>query len=444
MWRILSLMTDSPSGDMTRRSRAPRERHKTGTLTAFPDVSQGAERSQKLVKPQCPRVTQIAWISALCVRFRPSCGRPDSRHACSSSLSARALCGAVGAAGGAETANSFDIARTPLRARTTRSRTVSTARCSTSTRSTRKLDRAQSRLAALESTSTRIAARQRAIRMRLDIARQDLRISQTDGSRSSCARSTSRTRRDPLAVILGAESLEDALATLDDLARSRDAAFAGRRGARAPRGRLTSITGRLATRGRADRARSRTTQRERPHPLEATQAERRRYIAIARARRREPERRRRSRGLDAPRAGVRRAEPRGERGSARRPLRRPRSRRRTGTRAAHTMTVVGDRLLGAGRDRHRPLDRLGNRRRRPVGDPARDANDHPGLRRGRRRGHRRARERRRRSTSGSRPRRRRCAGAAGRSRSRCTRLRAPSGEQRQGQHERTARDNASA
>ena len=81
------------------------------------------------------------------------------------------------------------------------------------------VSRARSRLAALESRRNDIAVRKRSIRMRLDTARKDLRISQT---RLAVLVHTlyEQGATDPLAVILGAESLDDALATLDDLARS--------------------------------------------------------------------------------------------------------------------------------------------------------------------------------------------------------------------------------
>ena len=139
------------------------------------------------------------------------------------------------------------------------------------------VDRAQSRLAALQSRHNDIALRQRAIRMRLDTARQDLRISQR---RLAVLVHTmyEQDATDPLAVILGAESLEDALATLDDLARSATQHSQVAAQSRTARDALESITSRLARESAKisaledDAARTAAS-------LEATQAERRRYIA---------------------------------------------------------------------------------------------------------------------------------------------------------------------
>jgi 3D (Asp-Asp-Asp) domain-containing protein len=139
------------------------------------------------------------------------------------------------------------------------------------------LDRARSRLAALESRRNDIAARQRAIRMRLDTARQDLRISQR---RLAVLVHTmyEQDATDPLAVILGAESLEDALATLDDLARSATQHSQVAAQSRTARDALQSITGRLARESAKIRALEDDAARA-AASLEATRAERRRYIA---------------------------------------------------------------------------------------------------------------------------------------------------------------------
>ena len=81
--------------------------------------------------------------------------------------------------------------------------------------------------------------------MRLDTARKDLRISQT---RLAVLVHTmyEQDATDPLAVILGAESLDDALARLDDLARSATQHSQVASQSRAARGALESITRRLA------------------------------------------------------------------------------------------------------------------------------------------------------------------------------------------------------
>jgi 3D (Asp-Asp-Asp) domain-containing protein len=136
--------------------------------------------------------------------------------------------------------------------------------------------RAQSRLAALESAHDKIADRQRAIRMRLDTARQDLRISQI---RLAILVHTlyEQDATDPLAVILGAESLEDALTTLDDLARSATQHSQVAAQSRIARDTLNSITGRLAREEAKIRALEDDAART-AASLEATRAERRRYV----------------------------------------------------------------------------------------------------------------------------------------------------------------------
>jgi len=82
---------------------------------------------------------------------------------------------------------------------------------------------------------------------------------------------------DPLAVILGAESLEDALATLDDLARSATQHSQVATQSRNARGALESITRRLAREDANIRALEADAART-AAALETAQAERRRYI----------------------------------------------------------------------------------------------------------------------------------------------------------------------
>jgi len=139
------------------------------------------------------------------------------------------------------------------------------------------VDRARSRLAALESRHNDIESRQRAIRMRLNTARQDLRISQR---RLAVLVHTmyEQDSTDPLAVILGAESLEDALATLDDLARSATQHSQVAAQSRTARNALESMTSRLARESAKIRALEDDAART-AASLEATQAQRRRYIA---------------------------------------------------------------------------------------------------------------------------------------------------------------------
>ena len=245
------------------------------------------------------------------------------------------------------------------------------------------VDRAQSRLAALQSRHNDIALRQRAIRMRLDTARQDLRISQR---RLAVLVHTmyEQDATDPLAVILGAESLEDALATLDDLARSATQHSQVAAQSRTARDALESITSRLAresakiraARGRRSANGSIPSKRRRPNAVVTS-----RTLAAERNLNETQIGRLDSRAQ----ASVERSLAVTAAASAPTPSTgadADRSRRRTVTRNGAHDDRRRDRLRSIRRDRHRPLDGVGNRRRGSVRHPTRDANDHPGLRPG--------------------------------------------------------------
>jgi len=107
-----------------------------------------------------------------------------------------------------------------------------------------KLKRVQARLTSLGAQRAEIARNRRSIRMQLNVSRHNVHVSQKQ--LALLVRTLyEREADDPLAVILGAQSLEEAIATLEDLdrsaaqnqqvaARSRDARVA-----------LTVLTGRL-------------------------------------------------------------------------------------------------------------------------------------------------------------------------------------------------------
>jgi 3D (Asp-Asp-Asp) domain-containing protein len=81
------------------------------------------------------------------------------------------------------------------------------------------LTRAEVRLAALRSEVARIARARKTVRHRLGVASRDLQISQ----RQLALRLHSLYERpgdDPLAIILGAQSLDEAITSLDDLSRT--------------------------------------------------------------------------------------------------------------------------------------------------------------------------------------------------------------------------------
>jgi 3D (Asp-Asp-Asp) domain-containing protein len=101
------------------------------------------------------------------------------------------------------------------------------------------LGRAEARLTALRSEAARIAQDRETVRQRLGVASQDLRISR----RELALRLHSlyeQPGEDPLAIILGAQSLDEAITSLDDLNR---AAVQNKRVAAASLHAQTSLAG---------------------------------------------------------------------------------------------------------------------------------------------------------------------------------------------------------
>ena len=103
--------------------------------------------------------------------------------------------------------------------RTTRSRNAFTPRRSICTRSTRNSSARMRKLAALRAQRERIARERASLRLRLDVTRKNARVA--DRRLAVLVRNLyEQQASDPLAIVLGAESLEDAITTLDDLSRS--------------------------------------------------------------------------------------------------------------------------------------------------------------------------------------------------------------------------------
>jgi len=81
------------------------------------------------------------------------------------------------------------------------------------------LARAHSQLAALRAQRERIARARASLRLRLDVTRQNARVA--DRRLAVLVRNLyEQQTSDPLAIVLGAQSLEEAITTLDDLSRS--------------------------------------------------------------------------------------------------------------------------------------------------------------------------------------------------------------------------------
>jgi 3D (Asp-Asp-Asp) domain-containing protein/septal ring factor EnvC (AmiA/AmiB activator) len=148
------------------------------------------------------------------------------------------ISGAVATAGGAETPATVQQRAAALRHANTSLAARSHAALLGLYSLDSQLGRAEARLAALRSEAARIAQARRAVRHRLGIASRDLQISQ----RQLALRLHSlyeQPGEDPLAIILGAESLDEAITSLDDLSR---AAQQNKRVAAESRRAQTSLT----------------------------------------------------------------------------------------------------------------------------------------------------------------------------------------------------------
>jgi 3D (Asp-Asp-Asp) domain-containing protein len=139
------------------------------------------------------------------------------------------------------------------------------------------LRRAQSQLASLQARRETIEREQRSVRVRVDVARHDLRISQRQVA--VLVRTLyEQQAADPLAVMLGAESLDAAITRLEDLNRStqqnQQVAEQSRK-AQIALARLSHTLARRDLQVRSLAADTATTAAS----LASAQAERRRYVA---------------------------------------------------------------------------------------------------------------------------------------------------------------------
>jgi len=130
-----------------------------------------------------------------------------------------AICGAVGAASGANTAKPGNRSVAALRhADDTLTQRIHTATLDLYSIDAQ-LERAHSQLAALRVQRERIARERASLRLRLDVTRKNARVA--NRRLAVLVRNLYEQQgSDPLAIVLGAESLEDAITTLDDLSRS--------------------------------------------------------------------------------------------------------------------------------------------------------------------------------------------------------------------------------
>ena len=142
------------------------------------------------------------------------------------------------------------------------------------------LGRARTELAGVEAQRSALAREQASARAQLSVAKQALLASQTqlaDLVRTLYQQSGS----DPLAILLGAESLEEALAGFDSISRAAGQNNRIVEQARAARSRLTVLDARLAERD-VELSGLAAAVEARAAALAATAAERRRFIGALR------------------------------------------------------------------------------------------------------------------------------------------------------------------
>ncbi len=244
------------------------------------------------------------------------------------------------------------------------------------------LTRARTELTGVEAQQASLAREQASARVQLTVAKQALLASQTQ--LADLIRALyQQSGNDPFAVLLGAKSLDEALAGLDGISR---AAGQNRRiveQAQTARQRLTGLATRLAARD-AELKRLKAAAAARTTALAAATDERRRLIGSLR----------KQQGLNAARIAsiksqAHAAETRTAAIAVAAPAPAPLeiAAPRVTASGERTLTVssTGYSIRGSDRDGH--PHRPGRRGRRPVGDPARDSAHDSGLRRRHRRRH---------------------------------------------------------
>ena len=259
------------------------------------------------------------------------------------------------------------------------------------------LANADARLQSLRAQTATLRGRRASLALRLAIARRGATIAQQRlGShvRALYERGDVST----LEVVFGASSLDDALTSIDDLHRMARQDAEVLAAVKATRAQLTRAAANLAAQAAALRDGDPRSSRNRrlAHPL-AGRAERLHRVTVAAA---EPDAGA-DRGRRRPREGRAGPNRRDHARTSKRGPQRPRPRRRrpwrsTRPRRRRTATVLpptspvaatpgerradrdGDRLRDPGQNRDGSGHRLGHRRGRPDGDPARNAHDRPG------------------------------------------------------------------
>ena len=239
------------------------------------------------------------------------------------------------------------------------------------------LARVRSELAAIEGRRASLIREQASAQLQEAVAKQALVASQTE--LASLIRTLyQQPGSDPLAILLGAESLEEAFAGLDGISRAAGENSRIIQQARAARTRLSALGERLAQR-EADLEHLAATARARTAALAETASERRAFVAALR----------RQQGLNAARiasieAQARAAEERTSPAAVSAPTPAPAPVEVAAARSHRVGHADADRQLDRlhdpGQHCDRDPDRAGRRRGRSLRDPARQPPDDPGLR----------------------------------------------------------------
>jgi len=140
------------------------------------------------------------------------------------------------------------------------------------------LGRARAALDEIAGRRAEVARERSSARTQLRLTRQALRVSEARLGEVVRALYEQSGQADPLAILLGASSLEEALNSLDNLDRTAGENERIIERAEAARGRLVTLDARLTAK-EAELARLATVARERAQRLEATAAARRAFVA---------------------------------------------------------------------------------------------------------------------------------------------------------------------
>jgi 3D (Asp-Asp-Asp) domain-containing protein len=216
MWRILDLMAGVPVRGDELALPLPRERHKVGTVTAFSDDCKAKNKpksaqSSMLASITNPPVSAALWYGHALVR-----GLARFRARLLVIAFCCAICGVAGAASGGATPKAGQHDSAALRRENaTLGQRIHSAILELYALDS-KLNRVHAQTAALADEHERIARQRQSLRMQLDASQHNLHASRRQLALLIHTLYEQQTD-DPLAIVFGAESLEEAITSLDEL-----------------------------------------------------------------------------------------------------------------------------------------------------------------------------------------------------------------------------------